>query len=203
MNWYYIKIISSWWGIEFAESFKHHSYKIVYTIFVRLMLNLSPDDGISDYSNHCRCQLVGRWTCSVVDSHQFWYACLCQSLEGHFLIWETLCHLVEYCSMGHCRVVHPEHFTIGWFSTCRCDDLIDDLSESLLVHGWNVVEARTVLIDVGTNTRTLSRNVSMIFDNEEITCRKRIWILGPLEVPYVRTWNEVLGFRSEDSDLWD
>ncbi len=76
------------------------------------------------------------------------------------------------------------------------DDLIDDLSESLLIHGGDIIESGAILIDVGTDSRALSRDRSVVLHDKKVSSLQLISVSSPLKVPDVRAGDEVLGLNS-------
>ena len=88
--------------------------------------------------------------------HQFRYPCLGNSLESDSLVGESFSHLLEDGPGRQSGVVDPEDLAMSaLYLSVRGDDLIDDESKPLLVHGGDVIEPGAVLIDVGTDAWVL------------------------------------------------
>ena len=133
--------------------------------------------------------------------HQLRNTCLCHTLVAYFLVWKSFSHSSISCILRNCRVIDPEYFSVCALETFVGNDLIDFAGEILLIHWRNVIETRTVLINVRANSWALCWNISMIFDDKDITCLENFWVSSPLEVPNVWTTDEVLCFYSKNSNL--
>ena len=104
----------------------------------------------------------------MVYGHEFGDACLGKSLESDLLVGESFCHAVEDIAVDGDRVVYPEDLAMSRRKSMLRDYVREHLREPLLIHAGDVIEARAELVNVGTDTRTLSGDVRMVLYHEQI-----------------------------------
>ena len=84
----------------------------------------------------------------VMHSHQFGDAILNYTLELNSVIAETCLKFLKDHSVYHSRIINPEYLSRVSFRRL----LFEDVNQIMLVHMGDIVESRSILVDVRANS---------------------------------------------------